>query len=157
MKRLIFLIILLLIASPAFAVHNGDHTQVCNTTLNNKLVVTWVADTGDGIVDAVVCYDVFGVISRVVTDPDGGPTDNYDVLIESDSVNLCKNTNGTDMCLNRDTSNNEEVVFMCTPENPVAASGLPLRRMVRGNVTVTISGNTDTSAGGVVIIYFENP
>lgn len=105
---------------------------------------TWTADDSNGSVPAAVATLNYGAyITRVVTDPGTtAPTDNYDItLTDVDSYDVMGGT-----LANRDTADTEQAI-------PAMASGIYGSPLVKGNLTLTITGNSVNSATGVVRVY----
>jgi hypothetical protein len=148
MKRILLsLAILVMTASLAFGA--GTVTVTAPTFNYEKdkafISIAWVGDAGGGTLPATTInmssYKLIGwYLYSVETDPgDTAPTDNYDITItDANSLDICYS-----QALNRDTANTE--IAFCS------ASGKGFY-VVRGSLTVNISGNAVNSATGTIIL-----
>lgn len=109
--------------------------------------ISYVGDDSTGAVpNTTIVSSTYGLLGlylySVETNPGTtAPTDDWDAFVyDTDSVDLCAgNAN------NRDTSNSELAVC-ATSTQPYG--------VISGNLTVTISGNSNASATGTVKLYF---
>lgn len=156
---LLLLILLCLTASLCFGA--GSSTSLSCTSLKNYTAgqesidtgarlctISYVGDDSTGSVPnttiTAATYGLFGLyLYSVETNPGTtAPTDNWDVFVyDGDSVDICAG-NGN----NRDTSNSE-LAFCATSTQPYG--------VISGNLTVTISGNSNASATGTVKLLFR--
>jgi len=111
------------------------------------LTLAWTGDASGGSMPAVsVVTATYGIegwfLYSVETNPGAtAPTDDYDIVInDADGLDIAGG-----LLANRDTANTEMVSLRA------AAAGYP---MVRGNLSVVITGNSVNSATGTVIMTF---
>ncbi len=107
------------------------------------LAVTF--DTGDGsFMATALTKKIDGFLVKIQTNPDGSPTDNYDITLPD--------ANGIDALqgagVDRDTTNSEEaqIVYAGTGNHPCVC--------LNDTLTLTITGNTDTSATTAISIWW---
>lgn len=128
------------------SLRNSPAGQPITDSGNKTCMVSFTADASDGSVPSSTVsastYGLYGLnLYAVETNPGStAPTDNWDVAItDSDSVDVCGNT------ANRDQSNSE-YVYCATSTQPY--------KVVDGDLTVAITGNSVNSATGTVKLIF---
>lgn len=136
------------------SVANGDGTIVVTTSDSvgyekgskrmtaKRVIIDWTADTGDGSVP-VLSLNMSGWLIKAVTNPAGGPTDNYDILF-TDAVDTTFDVLGGALS-DRDTTNTEQAYLYA------ASSVLPI--FVSGIYGVKIQNNAVTTASGKLVLY----
>ena len=112
-----------------------------------KVVLTVAFDSGDGSFTATALTTrLDGFLHKIVTDPGStAPTDNYDVtLLDDEGVDVLQTTGE-----NRDTANTEtaHIVYSGTTVHPCVSQA--------DTLTLTITGNSQTSATTVITIYYS--
>ena len=123
-----------------------------NITVDGKvsrkvITIAWTGAAAGGAIDAItVNAQTYGIegwyLYSVETNPGTtAPTDDYDIVInDADGLDIAGG-----LLANRDSSVTEMVNLRA------AATGYP---MVRGNLSVAISGNSVNSATGTIIMTF---
>jgi hypothetical protein len=157
MKRLVFALLafwmLLCIAEVSFAAALGT-SSIATETLSilgkgerKVITITWAGSADDGSMPAVtVSATTYGIkgwyLYTVETNPGSGPpTASYDIVInDADGVDIAGGK-----LANRHTTTTELVNI------GTATHGYPL---VRGNLSVVLTGNSQTSATGTIIMIF---
>jgi hypothetical protein len=110
-----------------------------------KIVIDFTADAADGSVPALSLTNLHGYVLKVVTNPGStAPTDNWDIVLNSDSDTSLDHFAGT--LLNRDTANTEAVYPL------VSGAACPIWLEPK-TYSLAISGNSVNSATGQITIY----